>query len=99
MRFGGLFEGFGTNNSITSFFKNTGDYTLKLMSRQDKGFTVIGSINGEHKIVTSLAWITGDLLLVGTSVGKLLLVEGGEQKALYCAFTTDEIDLTFKELV
>lgn len=67
------------------------------MSRQDKTFTVIGSISGEHKIVTSLAWVSGDLLVVGTSVGKLLLVEGGEQKAAYCAFTTDEIDLTFKE--
>lgn len=69
------------------------------MSRQDKSFTVIGSINGEHKIVTSLAWISGDLLIVGTSVGKLLLVEGGDQKAIYCAFTTDEIELAFKELV
>lgn len=67
------------------------------MSRQDKTFTTIGSITGEHKIVTSLAWISGDLLIVGTSVGKLLLVEGGEQKAFYCAFTTDEIDLSVKE--
>lgn len=69
------------------------------MSRQDKTFTAIGTITGEHKIVTSLAWISGDLLIVGTSVGKLLLVEGGDQKAVYCAFTTDEIDVTFKELV
>lgn len=74
-----------------------GDYTLKLMSRQDKGFTVIGTINGENKIVTSLTWISGDLLIVGTSQAKLLLIEGGDQKAIYCAFTTDEIDLVFKE--
>ncbi|XP_037045778.1 cilia- and flagella-associated protein 57 [Bradysia coprophila] len=85
------------NLSDTGMVAVGGDYTLKLMSRQDKTFTTIGSITGEHKIVTSLTWISGDMLIVGTSVGKLLLVEGGEQKAFYCALTTDEIDLTIKE--
>ena len=60
---------------------------------------MIGAINGENKIVTSLAWLSGDLLIVGTCEAELLLSESGETRNIYCAISTDEIDLTVKEYV
>lgn len=74
-------------------FRYIGNYTLKLMSRQEKGFSVIGTITGENKIVTSLMWLMPDILLVGTSESQLLIIEGGDPKFIYEADTIDVIDL------
>lgn len=80
------------------FFKQkwftSGNYTLKLLSRQEKGFGGIGTITGDNKIVTSLVWISADVLIAGTNDGLLHFIEGGDPKCIYDALTTDEIDLS-----
>lgn len=63
------------------------------MSRQEKGFSVIGTITGENKIVTSLMWLMPDVLVVGTAEGHLHIIEGGDPKFVYAADKIDLIDL------
>lgn len=70
-----------------------GDYTFKLMSRQDKSFGTIGTMTGEHKIITSLIWLTGEILLAGTSANQLQFIEGGDPKINFEASTVAFIDL------
>lgn len=71
----------------------TGDYTFKLMSRQDKSFGTIGTMTGEHKIITSLIWLTAEILVAGTSHCQLQFVEGGDPKVNFDASTVSFIDL------
>lgn len=70
-----------------------GDYTFKLMSRQDKSFGTIGTMTGDHKIITSMIWLTGEILVAGTSNNQLQFVEGGDPKINYEATTVMFIDL------
>lgn len=81
------------NLSDTGLIAVGGNYTLKLMSRQEKGFSVIGTITGENKIVTSLMWLMPDILIVGTAEGHLHIIEGGDPKFIYEADTIVVIDL------
>lgn len=71
----------------------SGHYTFKLMSRQDKSFGVIGTMSGEHKIITSLAWLTTEILVAGTSANQLLFIENGDPKQNFEANTVECIDL------
>lgn len=70
-----------------------GNFTFKLMSRQDKSFGTIGTLTGEHKIITSLIWLTADVLAAGTSANQLLFIEGGDPKFIFEANRVMEIDL------
>lgn len=70
-----------------------GHFTFKLLSRQDRSFGTIGTINGEHKILTSLTWLTAEVLVAGTSANQLLFVEGGDPKVTYEANKVNIIDL------
>lgn len=63
------------------------------MSRQDKSFGMIGTMTGEHKIVTSLVWLTAEILVAGTSADQLLFIESGDQKQNFCASTVQTLDL------
>lgn len=63
------------------------------MSRQDKSFGIIGTMTGEHKIVTSLVWITAEILIAGTSADQLLIIENGDPKQFYKASEVALIDL------
>lgn len=70
-----------------------GQYTFKLMSRQDKSFGMIGTMSGEHKVITSLVWLTAEILVAGTSANQLLFIEGGDPKQNFVASTVHFIDL------
>lgn len=63
------------------------------MSRQDKSFGTIGTMTGEHKIITSLIWLTGEILVAGTSANQLQFIEGGDPKINFEASTVSFIDL------
>lgn len=63
------------------------------MSRQDKSFGVIGTMTGEHKVVTSLVWLTPEILVAGTSADQLLFIEGGDPKQNFVASTVHLLDL------
>lgn len=63
------------------------------MSRQDKSFGVIGTMSGEHKIITSLIWLTAEILVAGTSSDQLLFIEGGDPKQNFIASIVHLLDL------
>lgn len=71
-----------------------GEYLLKLMNKTEKGFGQIGTVKGDNIIVTSIAWLSQDILIAGTNETEILFVEGGDPKAKYPAIDTDLIDLT-----
>lgn len=70
-----------------------GNFTLKLLSRQDKSFGMLGTISGEHKIITSLVWLTAEILVAGTCANQLLFIECGNPKQNFEANTVHVIDL------
>lgn len=63
------------------------------MSRQDKSFGTIGTMTGEHKIITSLVWLTAEILVAGTSANQLLFIEGGDPKHNFRSDSVQLIDL------
>lgn len=71
-----------------------GEHLLKLMNKTEKGFGQIGTVKGDHIVVTSIAWLSQDILVAGTNDTEILFVEGGDPKAKYPALDTDLIDLT-----
>lgn len=79
------------NNYYHSNF--VGKFTFKLLSRQDKSFGVIGTMTGEHKVITSLVWLTAEILVAGTSADQLLFIEGGDPKQNFTASAVQIIDL------
>lgn len=58
-----------------------------------KSFGVIGTMTGEHKIITSLVWLTAEILVAGTSANQLLFIEGGDAKQNFIASTVHLLDL------
>lgn len=81
------------NLSDTGLVAVGGNYTFKLMSRQDKSFGMIGTLTGEQKIVTSIIWLTAEVLLAGTTANQLLIIESGDPKFIFEANKVTEIDL------
>lgn len=71
-----------------------GEYLLKLMNKTEKGFGQIGTVKGDNIVVTSIAWLSQDILVAGTNESEILFIEGGDPKAKYSAIDTDHIDLT-----
>lgn len=72
----------------------TGDYTFKVMARQDKGFSCQGTMTGDDRIITSVMWLTPDILVAGNTKNELLFVEGGDLKITYPAELIEVIDLS-----
>lgn len=64
------------------------------MSRQDKGFSCIGTMSGENRIITSVMWLTPEILIAGTAKNELLFIEGGDFKLAYPADLIEVIDLS-----
>lgn len=71
-----------------------GDLTFKLLNKTEKGFAPVGSIKGDGVTITSMAWLTNDVLIAGTDETDLFIVEGGDLKLIYDARTVCTIDLT-----
>lgn len=63
------------------------------MNKTEKGMVLLNQIKTEHIIVTSLTWLTADIIIAGTSTGELLIVEASEVKAKISATDVDEIDI------
>lgn len=70
-----------------------GENMLKLMNRTEKGFGQLGTIKGENIIVTSLTWLTAEIIIAGSAEMELYFVEAGELKAKYNTRDLDLIDL------
>lgn len=71
-----------------------GDLTFKLVNKTEKGFAPIGSIKGDGVTITSMAWLTNDVLVAGTDEGDLFIVESGDLKLIYVAHQVTLIDLS-----
>lgn len=56
-----------------------------------------GFQKAEQINVTTAAWLTSDRILCGTADGKLLLIEGGELKAVFDAVTVTFINAKEKD--
>lgn len=70
-----------------------GHLVFKLMSRAEKGFSMSGNVKSEGLTITSMAWLSVQYLLAGTSAGNILLIENGEIKMEYDGRTIDMLDL------
>ncbi|KAH8299350.1 hypothetical protein KR044_000556, partial [Drosophila immigrans] len=80
------------NPSDCSFIAVAGDRTLLLMSKSERGFTISNNLKVTYR-VTSMAFLSMDLLMVGTDHDQLILVENGEQKLSQKASTAETVDL------
>ncbi|XP_030372781.1 cilia- and flagella-associated protein 57 [Scaptodrosophila lebanonensis] len=80
------------NPSDCSFLAVGGKSTLLLMSKSDRGFTTSNNLKVNYH-VTSMAFLSMDLLMVGTNQDMLILVENGEQKLKQKASEADTVDL------
>jgi cilia- and flagella-associated protein 57 len=90
----GRAEFLACNPSDSAIVAIGGDHMIKVMNKTEKGFGQIGAVKADGVKVTSLVWISGEVLIVGTSNNELLLVEGGELKAKFVATEVECIDLT-----
>lgn len=70
-----------------------GDNMLKIMNKTEKGYGQLGTIKGEDIIVTSITWLTGEILIAGSASMDLYFVEGGDLKAKYNILDLEIIDL------
>ncbi|BFG04282.1 cilia- and flagella-associated protein 57 [Drosophila madeirensis] len=80
------------NPSDCSFLAVGGDRTLLLMSKSERGFTISNNLKVAYR-VTSMAFLSLDLLMVGTANDQLILVENGEQKLAQKASEAETVDL------
>ena len=62
----------------------------------EKGFGQLGTIKGEHIVVTSLAWLSAEIIVAGSAEMELYFVEGGDLKAKYKAIELEAIDLSIQ---
>lgn len=70
-----------------------GDNMLKIMNRTEKGFGQLGTIKGEDIVVTSITWLTAEIIIAGSASMELYFVEGGDLKAKYNTLDLEIIDL------
>lgn len=81
------------NLNDTGLLAVSGDYTLKILSRQENMFTPIGTMTGKEYKFTSLIWLTSEVLIAGTANSELVFIEGGDLKIIYPAELIETIDL------
>lgn len=51
-------------------------------------------MSGDDKFISSVMWLTPDILVAGTSKNELLFIEGGDLKMTYPAELIEVIDLS-----
>uniref|UniRef100_A0A6E8VUB9 Uncharacterized protein n=1 Tax=Anopheles coluzzii TaxID=1518534 RepID=A0A6E8VUB9_ANOCL len=71
-----------------------GYYMLKIMNRTDKGFGQIGTIKGDDLLITSMTWLSSDVLAAGTAETEIIFVESGELKIRQRADLIETVDLS-----
>lgn len=70
-----------------------GENMLKIMNKTEKGFGQLGTVKGENIVVTSLTWLSAEIIIAGSAEMELYFVEGGELKAKYNTMDLEVIDL------
>lgn len=90
----GLAKVLAANPNDSGLVAIGGDYTLKIMNKTEKGFALLQAIRTENILVTTVGWLSGDILVAGTSDGYLLIAENGEPKVRLVAEDVETIDLT-----
>lgn len=70
-----------------------GHLVYKQMARAEKGFSLTGNVKTDGLTICSMAWLSIQYLLAGTSTGSLLLIENGEIKIEYDGRSIDVLDL------
>lgn len=71
-----------------------GDLTFRLLNKTEKGFSPVGSIKGDGVMITSMAWLSNDVMIAGTDEMDLLIVESGDLKMIFNAAQVTLIDLS-----
>ncbi|XP_035778469.1 cilia- and flagella-associated protein 57-like [Anopheles albimanus] len=71
-----------------------GFYMLKIMNRTDKGFGQIGTIKGDDLLITSMTWLSSEVLAAGTAETEIIFVESGELKIKQRADEIETVDLS-----
>lgn len=66
---------------------------LKLMVHEGNDFKILSGTLGEGTVITSLAFISADFVIAGSTELDLYFLEGGELKAKFHAVGLDVIDL------
>lgn len=80
------------NPNDCGFVAVGGDRTLLLLSKSERGFTISNNIKINFR-VTSMAFLSMDLLMMGTDRDMLILVENGEIKLSQKASVAETVDL------
>ncbi|CRK95668.1 CLUMA_CG009126, isoform A [Clunio marinus] len=81
------------NPSDASIVTIGGENMLKIMNKTEKGFGQLGTIKGENIVVTSLTWLTAEIIIAGSAEMELYFIEGGELKVKYNTMDLEFIDL------
>lgn len=82
------------NPSDTSIVTVGGENMLKIMNKTEKGFGQLGTIKGDNISVTSLTWLTPEIIIAGSAEMELYFIEGGELKGKFNILDLDQIDLS-----
>ncbi|XP_017090856.1 cilia- and flagella-associated protein 57 [Drosophila bipectinata] len=80
------------NPNDCSFLAVGGERTLLLMSKSERGFSISNNLKVKYR-VCSMAFLSLDLLMVGSADDQLILVENGEHKLIQKASDADTVDL------
>jgi hypothetical protein len=83
-----------TDNSVVVI---VGPQLFRLLSASDKTWRQYGWSQAESLNIISVAWLSFDRVIGGTSDGKLLLVDSGELKAVFNAMNLTTINMKLHE--
>jgi hypothetical protein len=81
------------NPTDSSVLVIVGPQLFRLLSASEKTWRQYGWSKAESLNITSVAWLSFDSVIAGTSNGNLLLVENGELKATYTAMDLTDINM------
>jgi hypothetical protein len=85
------------NPTDSSVLVIVGPQLFRLLSASEKTWRQYGWSKAELLNITSVAWLSFDSVIAGTSNGNLLLVENGELKAIYTAMDLTDINMKLHE--
>jgi hypothetical protein len=83
-----------TDNSVLAI---VGPQLFRLLSASDKTWRQYGWSKANALNITSVAWLSFDCVIGGTSDGNLLLVDSGKLKAVYKATDLTTINMKLQE--
>lgn len=83
-----------TDNSVLVI---VGPQLFQLLSASEKTWRQYGWSKADSLNITSVAWLSFDRVIGGTSDGNLLLVDSGKLKAVYKAMNLTTINMKLQE--